>query len=70
MEKPITVARNEYIQQIVALSNQAQLPAFAKIEVLKLCIDELQQIAEQELQRDTELYNQSLEVTTDADDNV
>lgn len=60
MNKPITIARQEYLDAIVNLSNESTLPAFAKLEVLRVCTIELERIAKEELQRDTAMYQRSL----------
>jgi hypothetical protein len=52
MSKPITVAYNDYIDQIVKASNEAGLPSFLKIIVLEKVIQELRPIADAEYQRD------------------
>lgn len=71
MNKPITIARQEYLDNIVNLSNESPLPAFAKLEVLRLCTIELERVAKEELQRDTAMYQRSLKEGDEvADGNV
>lgn len=58
--KPITVARQEYMQKIVDVTNSAELPAFVKLDVIRQIFDKLKTLTAEELKRDTEDYNASL----------
>ena len=63
MNKPITVARYEYMQNIVNVTNNAHIPAFIKVEVLKQAIELLKPVIDAELKRDMDSYYQSEEVS-------
>ena len=45
---PISVARNEYMQKIADVTNDAQLPAFIIAEVLERLLSEVQKMAQAE----------------------
>lgn len=59
INKPITVARMEYMQQIVELSNSSPLPAFVKVGVLEQALAEMRKIADNELKRDLTQYREA-----------
>ena len=64
-QKPITVAREEYLQSIIKLSNETPLPAFAKIDALNGVINSLQQIAVQEYQQEKDAWEKAQSDTED-----
>ena len=68
MQKPITIAHNDYVNTIVNATNQSGLPAFVMIPVLKDVIRELEQIAQNDLAHDLQLYRQSIEQKNMNDD--
>ena len=49
--KPITLARHDYMQGIVALTNQSGLPAFVMVEVLEQTARELRPLMDAELKK-------------------
>lgn len=61
MDKPITVARQDFMESIIDLINHAQLPAF----IIKGCIEEilptLNQLAQDQYQADLKKYREEQE---------
>ena len=51
-QKPITVARRDYMQSVVDLTNNSGLPAFVMVEVLEHALNELRPMMNAELKRD------------------
>lgn len=49
--KPITLARHDYMQGIVNLTNRSGLPAFVMVEVLEQTARELRPLMDAELKR-------------------
>ena len=60
VQKPITVAREDYMKSICDLTNQSGLPAFVVVDILDDVISEMKRIANTELQRDTANYRAAL----------
>lgn len=58
MDRPITVERYMYMQALVSVSNNANLPAFVKADVLEMAASQMRSIAEEELKRDVAQYQQ------------
>ena len=73
LKKPVTVARRDYMQGIVNLTNSSGLPAFVMVEVLENTLKELRPLMSSELKRDEALYRQALvkenQETVDQTDN-
>ena len=61
MQKPITVARNDYMAALCNITNQSNLPAFVIVDVLAKFSTEMEKLVEAELKRDTANYRQALE---------
>jgi len=59
--KPLTVARRDYVEDIVNITNKADLPMFVKVEVLERMLDEMRPLAETELKRDEASYRAALQ---------
>lgn len=68
MNKPITVARNDYIQAICDISNKSGLPAFVKVDVLERILIEVRSVADMELKRDEAEYRASLQKEKNKDE--
>lgn len=51
--KPITVARNDYLNNIIEITNNSGLPAFAISDILEKILSQVNKAAEQELKRDS-----------------
>lgn len=56
MNKPITLARHEYMQKIVDATNACPLPSVFKADVLESALRQLRELADKELKRDMEAY--------------
>lgn len=52
MQKPITVARQEFIDTVANAVNNSDLPAFLVIDVLRMFLSQLEPQEEQQFQRD------------------
>lgn len=58
--KPISVARRDYMQGIVDLTNHSGLPAFVMVEVLERTLTELRPMMDNEIKRDEAIYREAL----------
>lgn len=58
MNKPITIIRQEFIEELVELINKYQLPAFVIIGVIKELLPVLKEQEEKQLITDKETYKQ------------
>ena len=59
--KPITLVREEFIDQITDIINNAQLPAFVMLDVIRNVERRLSQIAEEQYRIDKARYEQQEE---------
>lgn len=59
--KPITVARQQFIEQLCSIVNNSGLPAFVISDVLERVLFEVKTLAKAELQRDMEQYKSRLQ---------
>lgn len=59
-QKPITLARQDYINKLCEVTNNSGLPAFVTVEVLEKLLVELRKGVELELKRDEAEYRKSL----------
>ena len=59
MDKPITIAKNEYIENLINATNASPLPAFLKIYILRDIISELNTLAQQQEQSDRAVYDKA-----------
>lgn len=59
--KPLTLLREEFIENLVNLCNDSGLPFFAIEDVLKSMIQQTQVAAQQQLAADKENYQKRLE---------
>ena len=69
VRKPITLARHDYMQGIVDLSNRSGLPAFVMIEVLEQTARELRPLMDAELKKAEAIYREALQKETEQTDN-
>lgn len=60
MEKPLSVKREEFLQAIVKAVNEAELPAFIALEVLKGVTAEAASVAQKQLEAERRAYYESL----------
>lgn len=59
MEKPLTVARQEFAENIVEVINNSGLPAFVMLEIVQSCERELTKLSQQQYEKDKEKYEKS-----------
>jgi len=59
-QKPITVARMDYMQKIADISNESGLPAFVMLEVIERFKSQLEQLADRQLVQDQRTYQEEL----------
>lgn len=60
VNKPITISYREYIDSVVSITNNAELPAFVKVQVLEMILDKLRPMVDSELKRDEAIYRKAL----------
>lgn len=60
MNKPLTVAREEFAEHIVELINNCGLPAFVSLGILKSCEAELTVLSQKQYEADKVEYEKSL----------
>ena len=60
MDKPLTVAREEFVEKIVTLVNESRMPAFIMEAVLKDITAEVHAAAQQQYEHDKKAYEESL----------
>lgn len=61
MNKPLSVARREYIQTVVDLTNNSGLPMFTIVDILDGILKDARNLAETEYQRDLAAWNKQQE---------
>lgn len=57
-EKPIELVRQELIDGIVGLINEAQLPAFAVADILRNLLAELERVTAQQYEQAKQAYEE------------
>lgn len=67
VQKPLTVARRDYMQGIVDLTNSSGLPAFVMVEVLEHTLNELRPLVGSELKRDEAAWRAAVLKETEID---
>ena len=60
-DKPLTVARHDYMQTMVDATNNSNLPAFVIVEVLENLLREMRPMMDAELKRDLASYRASMQ---------
>ena len=60
IEKPLTMKRQEFTEQVVELINSYGLPAFVVIGVLEALLPTLRQLEQQQLMLDRKRYEEML----------
>ena len=63
--KPISLARKEYIQTICATTNNCGLPAFVVVDVLERILSEMRKAADTELKRDEAMWHKAQQEQTE-----
>lgn len=61
MDKPITVARQEFMENLVKICNESVLPAFVKYEIFNHLCDAIYKRIDVEYQQDLETYTKGLQ---------
>jgi hypothetical protein len=61
VQKPITVARADFISELTTLINNAGLPPFVVEPILKDMLYEVKALAQKQLEQDIEIYRKALE---------
>lgn len=59
MEKPLTIKRAEFNKALAQTINNAELPAFVVADCLQTVLLEIQNLANQQYQRDLQAYQQA-----------
>ena len=65
IEKPLTMKRQEFTEQVVEMINSYGLPAFVVIGVLEALLPALKQLEQQQLTQDRKLYEEMLDKRTE-----
>ncbi len=60
MQKPITVARREFVENMNKLISESGLPISMLCDIFKDAVMQLQQIEEQQYKQDKKAYEESL----------
>lgn len=68
MNKPLSVARRDYLNEICNATNHSGLPAFVAAEVLERVLKKMAALAEAELRQDDARYQAALEKEGGTDD--
>lgn len=61
VQKPLTVARNDFIQGVTDLINKANMPFFVIEDCLKLVSSEIHILAVEQEKKEREFYNKQVE---------
>ncbi len=61
MDKPLTVARQEFAENIVEVINNSGLPAFVMLEIVQSCERELTKLSQTQYEKDKAEYEESKE---------
>ena len=61
MDKPLTVARQEFAENIVEVINNSGLPAFVMLEIIHSCERELTKLSQTQYEKDKAEYEESKE---------
>lgn len=65
--KPLTVAKDEFSEQLVQLCNDSGLPFFLIEYMLKELIDKVHAVSIQQLEADRKAYQKALESATESE---
>lgn len=61
MEKPLSVAREDFVHDLVELINKSGLPMFVVLDILKATQDEVKVAAAQQYENERKEYEESCE---------
>ncbi len=70
MEKPLTVAREEFVTNLVNLVNESGLPMFVVLDVLKSAVSEVQEAAKLQYEKEKEAYEKENHIEEETEDNA
>ena len=59
MEKPLTIKRAEFTQNMAQVINESKLPAFVVCDILKQITAQMQELANAQYQRDLQAYEEA-----------
>ena len=59
MNKPITVARQEFAEKLVNIINESNLPAFVIAESLRSAVTEVDKLAQAQYEHDKKAWEES-----------
>ncbi len=60
IRKPLTVARQEFLENLANIINESELPAFIIGDILNNVLSEVRALAERQYNNDKENYEKSL----------
>lgn len=63
-DKPLSIVRREFIEDICRLVNNAGLPGFVVVDCLERILTEARNLADAEYQRDAQMYAETNRDTT------
>lgn len=58
--KPITILADDFLQSLVCLINESELPYFVVESILKTCINDVHIASKRQLEMDRDKYNQEI----------
>ena len=65
--KPITLVREDFINNVIELVNNSGLPLFVVEDVLKNIVNDVSEAARQQLENDRQEYNQAMVTVIESD---
>ena len=65
IQKPLTVARRDFVQDLVNLVNRTELPTFIKLEVMERILDEMRPLIDTELKRDEATWRAAIQAESE-----
>lgn len=61
MDKPLTIARHDFMEKMTELINESGLPAFVISDIFELTLPTLKVLAQQQLETDQAAYKEGEE---------
>ena len=61
MEKPITLRREEFVNDLVKLVNDSGLPAFVMLDIFRAVTAQVENLARQQYEQDKKAYEEAQE---------
>ena len=59
MRNPLTLIREEYVHRLLEITNETELPAYFKIDILSALVRSLETVASQEYEREKAIWNEA-----------